>query len=120
NYQECDKQFTNCLKAKGTGVNISTFYYMAHQNNIKPYKEPIEDEVLLIKDDLLTEDYIDSPTFSTSLIPQLPQFLKHVIKYTKTDQEKDIMILGAITAISACLPKIYGIYDGDKVYSNLY
>src|SRR5690606_2645670 len=61
NYQECDKQFTNCLKAKGTGVNISTFYYMAHQNNIKPYKEPIEDEVLLIKDDLLTEDYIDSP-----------------------------------------------------------
>ena len=30
------------------------------------------------------------------------------------------MILGAITAISACLPKIYGIYDGDKVYSNLY
>lgn len=119
-YQECDKQFTNCLKAKGTGINISTFYYMAHQNNIKPYKEPIEDEVLPIKDDLLTEDYTDSPTFSTSLIPQLPQFLQHVVKYTKTDQEKDIMILGAITAISACLPKIYGIYDGDKVYSNLY
>ncbi|WNW01864.1 DUF3987 domain-containing protein [Tenacibaculum sp. HL-MS23] len=120
NYQECDKQFTNCLKAKGTGVNISTFYYMAHQNNIKPFKETIEEELLIQKEETNLEDYSDSPTFSTSLIPQLPQFLQHVVKYTKTDQEKDIMILGAITAISACLPKIYGIYDGDKVYSNLY
>ncbi|MFD2541356.1 DUF3987 domain-containing protein [Lacinutrix gracilariae] len=120
NYQECDKQFTSCLKAKGSGVNISTFYYMAHQCNIKPYKQPTEEETLTVKGQLLKEEYSDSPTFSTSLIPQLPQFLQHVIKYTKTDQEKDIMILGAITAISACLPKIYGIYDGDKVYSNLY
>ncbi|AEH02722.1 DUF3987 domain-containing protein [Lacinutrix sp. 5H-3-7-4] len=120
NYQECDKQYTNCLKAKGTGINISTFYYMAHQNNIKPYKEPIEEEVLIPNEVTNSEDYSDSPTFSTSLIPQLPQFLQQVIKYAKTDQERDIMILGAITAISACLPKIYGIYDGDKVYSNLY
>lgn len=120
NYQECDKQYTNCLRAKGTGINISTFYYMAHQNNIKPYKEPIEEEVLIPNKETNSEDYSNSPTFSTSLIPQLPQFLQQVVKHTKTDQEKDIMILGAITAISACLPKIYGIYDGDKVYSNLY
>ena len=29
-------------------------------------------------------------------------------------------LLGAITAISACLSTVYGVYDGDKIYSNLY
>ncbi len=120
NYQECDKQYTNCLKAKGTGINISTFYYMAHQNNIKPYKEHIEEEVLIQNEENNPEDYSDSPTFSTSLIPQLPQLLQDMVKYSKTDKEKDLMILGAITTISACLPNLYGIYDGDKIYPNLY
>ncbi len=120
NYQECDKQYTNCLKAKGTGINISTFYYMAHQSNIKPYKEAIEEEVLIQNEETNSEDYSDSPTFSNSLIPQLPQLLQDMVKYSKTDKEKDLMILGAITTISACLPNLYGIYDGDKIYPNLY
>ncbi|WP_271393556.1 DUF3987 domain-containing protein [Aequorivita sinensis] len=120
NYQECDKQYTKCLKAKGTGINISTFYYLAHLCNIKPYSKFIEDEKSNGQKDISLTENTNSPTFSTSLIPQLPQFLQEVVKYANTDQEKDIMILGSITAISACLPKIYGIYDGDKVYSNLY
>ena len=120
NYKECDQQFSKCLSAKGSGVNISTFYYLAHSENIKPYKEPIIEEVLPIKDKLLKEDYTGSPTFSTSLIPQLPQLLQDMVKHSKSDQEKDLMILGSITTISACLPNLYGIYDGDKIYPNLY
>ena len=119
-YQECDNQFTNCLKAKGSGVNISTFFYMAHQNNVKPYKEPITEEVLIVKDKLLKDEETVSPTFSTSLIPQLPQLLQDMVKHSKTDKEKDLMILGSITTISACLPNLYGIYDGDKIYPNLF
>lgn len=120
NYQECDKQFSNCLKAKGTGISISTFYYLAHQNNIKPYKIPIEEEVLSIKKEKLKEEFESSPTFSASLIPQLPQLLKDMLKHTKSEQEQDLMLLGSITTISACLPKLYGIYDGDKIYPNLF
>jgi hypothetical protein len=29
-------------------------------------------------------------------------------------------LLGAVTAFNACLPKLFGIYDQNKVYSNLY
>ena len=120
NYQECDKQYTSCLKAKGSGVNISTFYYKAHQNNIKPYKTPIEEEVLTTIKEELKEEFESSPTFSNSLIPQLPQLLQDMVKHTKSEQEQDLMILGSITTISACLPKLYGIYDGDKIYPNLF
>ena len=34
-YKECDAQYNNCLKAKGTGVTMATIYYLAQQNNIK-------------------------------------------------------------------------------------
>lgn len=120
NYQECDRQYTSCLKSKGSGVNISTFYYTAHQNNIKPYKTLIEEEVLTTKKEVLKEEFESSPTFSNSLIPQLPQLLQDMVKHTKSEQEQDLMILGSITTISACLPKLYGIYDGDKIYPNLF
>ncbi len=35
-------------------------------------------------------------------------------------REKDIVLLSTIGALSSCLPKVYGIYDGKKVYANLY
>jgi putative DNA primase/helicase len=39
NHQECDKQYSNCLKAKGTGINISSFYYHAKQLGIVNEKQ---------------------------------------------------------------------------------
>jgi predicted P-loop ATPase len=33
-YEDCDKQYTSCLKAGKTGVNISTFYYLAKSAGI--------------------------------------------------------------------------------------
>ncbi|WP_298288106.1 DUF3987 domain-containing protein [uncultured Lutibacter sp.] len=60
------------------------------------------------------------PTFPDSLYPQLPQFLQDSVFYAKTNQERDMLLLGTLTSISSCLPNVYGIYDGQKVYSNLY
>lgn len=60
------------------------------------------------------------PTFPNDLYSQLPKFLKDCVKYTTSNQEKDMLLLGALTSISSCLPNVYGIYDGEKIYSNLY
>jgi len=120
NYQECDKQFTNCINAKGTGINISTFYYMAKQHNINPYEYEETSESQTFEDIQFNQSSTAMPTFSKPLIPQLPQFLQQVVVHTKTDHETDIMILGALTTVSACSPKVYGIYDGFKIYSNLF
>lgn len=120
NYKECDNQYSSCLKAKGSGVSISTFYYTAHQHNIKTSQKAIEEVVVVSEKEGVKKVNTETPTFSTSLIPQLPQLLQDMVKHSITDQEKDLMILGSITTISACLPKLYGIYDGDKIYPNLY
>jgi len=61
-----------------------------------------------------------APTFPYSLFPQLPAFLQQVLQVCDSDEERDIMLLGSLVTLSACLPKIYGIYDGKRVYPNLY
>lgn len=60
------------------------------------------------------------PTFPDTLFPQLPQFLQDAVLHATSDQERDMLLLGTLTSISSCLPKVYGIYGDVKVYSNLY
>lgn len=35
-------------------------------------------------------------------------------------RDRDIILLSTITVLSACLPKVYGYYDGNKYATNLY
>lgn len=114
-YKECDVQYNNCLKAKGTGVTMATIYYLAQQNNIKIHNEKpiVNNEVPEVK----TEK---TPVFPSHIYDTLPLFLKDCVKPATTNEERDILLLGTLTTLSACLPTIYGIYDGKKVMANLY
>ncbi len=114
-YKECDVQYSSCLKAKGTGVTMATVYYLAQQNNIKIHNEKpiVNNEVTEVK----TEK---TPVFPSHIYDTLPLFLKDCVKPATTNEERDILLLGTLTTLSACLPTIYGIYDGKKVMANLY
>jgi hypothetical protein len=102
---EADRQFDNCLKARGTGITLKTFFYHAKQAGVKvTYKE--QQETL--------------PTIPGALYANLPEFLQKAVAIATTPEEKDILLLGSIVAISACFPKLFGIYDGKKVFANLY
>uniref|UniRef100_UPI004047465A DUF3987 domain-containing protein n=1 Tax=Algoriphagus sp. TaxID=1872435 RepID=UPI004047465A len=109
--EECDRQYTNCLKSNGSGVGIGTFFQMCKDEGI----------TYAIKREVKEATKINQlPKFHESLYPQLPHFLKRVIHVGKTPAEKDTLLIGAIGVLSACLSKIFGIYDGKKVYPNLY
>jgi hypothetical protein len=126
-FKECDKQFDNCLKSNGSGVNISTLFYLAKNANVdlpksrpettpihhKPKKEALEE----------TEPQATSqqmPTLPKSLFPQLPDFLKKIVEVAETDEERDLLLLGSLVTLSSAFPTIYGIYHNKKVYSNLF
>jgi hypothetical protein len=107
---ECDRQFDNCLKAKGQGVSLKTFFYHAKQAGVqiskpKTTSQPTKQEM---------------PNLPDSLFPELPDFLQRVVSVAASNEEKDLLLLGSLVSISACLPKLFGIYDGRKVYSNLF
>ena len=132
NSKECDKQFDNCLRSKGQGVSLKSFFFLAKQagvsiatqsHNPRPFslanrkqKNGVEQESSHPEE----QPREVMPTFPKSIYPELPEFLQQVVAIATSDEEKDILLLGSLVAISACLPKVYGIYDGKKVFSNLF
>jgi hypothetical protein len=132
NSKECDKQFDNCLKSKGQGVSLKSFFFLAKQagvsiatqsHNPRPFSlanRKQKNEVQQESSHPEEEPREVMPTFPKSIYPELPEFLQQVVAIATSDEEKDILLLGSLVAISACLPKVYGIYDGKKVFSNLF
>ena len=108
--EECNLQFNNCLKANGSGISLKTFFHLAKQSGISNVKSLPSVERL---GEML-------PNFPKSIFPQLPDFLKKVLEVFLSPEEKDIILLGSLVTLSACIPNIYGLYDEKRVFANLY
>ncbi len=50
----------------------------------------------------------------------LPTYLQRITACGESDDERDLLLLGSLTVLSACLPKVKGRYGGVGVYANLY
>lgn len=107
---DCDRQFDNCLKAKGQGISLKTFFYHAKQAGIPISKEKAKKE----------DPPQTLPNLPDSIFPELPELLQQVTEVATSKEERDLLLLGSLVAISACLPKFFGKYDGRRVFSNLF
>jgi hypothetical protein len=129
---ETNKQYDNCLKAHGHGVTIKTLYHLAKaagvdvsikipivpQQQTKSPNPPNGD----IGDLGETEDIEEKPlpTIPELVYQNLPDFLKQTTTKATSPEDKDLLLLGSLVAVSACLPNIYGIYAERNVYPNLF
>lgn len=149
NEAECDKQFDKCMRAHGTGVSIRTFFQKAKDNGIslstENTRKSAKSAMLAISAnkesadfaggksaETINADIADSaeiadipeaeslPTFSQDVKDLLPDFLRKISDVGNSEADTDILILGALTVISACMPHIYGVYDKRIVYPNLF
>ena len=115
-HKECDEQYNKCLQAKGHGISIATLYHHLHQVGIKPKQQQQVVEVLQQTEEVKQP----LPTIPTTVYNNIPTFLQQVVQPSSSNEERDILLLGALTAFSACFPKLFGVYDQRKVFSNLY
>ncbi|HAH25077.1 MAG TPA: DNA primase [Prolixibacteraceae bacterium] len=69
---------------------------------------------------LRSPDPVDMPTLPDSIFPSLPDFFQKVVEKAESKEERDILLLGSLGAVSACLHNVHGIYDGNQVYPNIY
>lgn len=60
------------------------------------------------------------PTFSPQLRGKLPVFIEKVAANSNSPEDADILILGTMAVISACLPHIFGVYADRTVYPNIF
>lgn len=101
--QDTDKQYDNCLKARKDGITIGTFFYLAKKAGVDIGK--IEVQI---------------PAFTSQVYDNLPYLLQQVCDKSQSDEEADMMVLGAIVAITSTIPNVSGQYGGRKVFPNLY
>jgi hypothetical protein len=120
--READKQFTSCLRSKGSGITIKTLFHLAKQAGILFPQSPLSPNSPNGETGE-TEEFGETesmPTFSQEIYGLLPSFLESVINKSKNFEDADLLILGTLTAISACLPNISGIYAEREVFPNLF
>lgn len=91
--------------------------YKHHANEFAKYPKPLKQE----EASTTTETEIQAmPTLSDEIFPLLPDFLQRIVQVAASKEERDILLLGSIVALSACLPKLIGYYDDKKVNANLF
>ena len=61
-----------------------------------------------------------SDEFNSKIYDYLPTVLSRACDLFEDRKEKDIILLGALSVISGCLPNICGIYDRRKVFPHLF
>ena len=132
NQQECDKQYDKCLKAHGTGVTVKTFFQLAKDAGVSvsiPSKSSIpsipslprnEGSGVIEVSEVEEEEEEILPSFSAGLKGTLPELLERVLDKSTSDEDGDILLLGSLAALSACLPNVSGVYNGRPVWANLF
>jgi hypothetical protein len=127
NQTETDKQYNKCLKAHGHGVTIKTLYHLAKSAGVDVSIKTIpKKQVKSPKGDIgemgNLEDLEEKPlpTIPETLYQNLPDFLQRITIKATSAEDKDLLLLGSLVAISPCLPNIYGIYAERTVYPNLF
>ena len=145
-HAETDKQFNNCLKSGGSGVTIKTFFQKAKDAGISistgsksaisaesaksaHYRNAdiksksahsLTAEIADIAETAEMDQEIELPTFSQDVADSLPDFLKKIVSISNSEADSDILLLGSLTVLSACMPHIKGVYDRRTVYPNLF
>lgn len=130
--QEADKKYTSCLASGKGSVNINTFFHLAQKAGISVSIKRERSIVPPTPSVAQMADLTDSsneqdeekecpmPTFSDIIASDLPDFLKRVISVSDSPEDADLLILGTLTAISACLPNYSGVYSRRRIYANLF
>ena len=140
---DTDKQYNKCLSAHGDGISIATFFQMAKDAGIdisnpkeiqkssvgtldiwtsgsdnqiskKPNIQPIEVDSKWILD----EESL--PHFPAFIYDMLPPFLKEVLGNCISEDDRDMMLMGTLTCISATLHNVVGEYNHDDWHPMLY
>ena len=131
NQSEADKQYDHCLRHGGSGITVKSLFQLAKDHGIS-----LSTATPRSKSRISSKSYASStaeieetkdlkekeplPSFSDKVAVNLPYFLQKVAEQGETPDETDVLVLGAITVISACLPNVHGEYDGLEVFPNLF
>ncbi|HEY3372399.1 MAG TPA: DUF3987 domain-containing protein [Prolixibacteraceae bacterium] len=138
----CDQQYDQCLKAKGHGITIKTFYHLAQQAGVVigrndserlealknwknwkgspghlPYDRPGSG---LEEGSLDIPHIFNTPPLPAKVYQNLPEILSDCCALFREGIEQDVFLISSLTVLSGCLPNIGGIYFDNLHSAHLY
>lgn len=126
--KETDDQYDKCLRAHGHGITAKTLFHLAKEAGIsvsfrretplQNFSSHEETEEIADIEEISAPEQM--PVFSPQLRGHLPQLLDEVAANATSDEDADLLILGAIVTFSACLPGVFGVYADRQVFPNLF
>ena len=139
---ETDRLYSHCLHDGSREITIASLFHIANLHGVR-WKQLRSSSQLQFEDgedvrmsksvktDVLPTSVTPSSieevskpvkidTFSQTVREQLPDILKRIVADSVSDVDADLLILGSLTVVSACLPNVYGVYDRREVFSNLF
>ena len=117
---EADKQYDKCMRSKGSGIGPQTLFYFAGQYGIRVRSGHRAESSPRGVEGLEGMREKRMPTFSQDVRSLLPAPLDEIAANAYSDEDADLLILGSIVTLSACLPNLYGVYGDRPVYPNLF
>ena len=138
-----DDQYDKCMRAHGTGITIKTFFQAAKDAGISvsvPSKTSLPSHTSFQQNGASQpkstsfspnegnegdggsegEEEAPLPTFASEIRDLLPGFFRKIVDQSVSEEDADILLLGALTVISAVLPNVSGVYNRRPVWSNLF
>lgn len=142
--EEAEKQYDACLRSRGKGVTVNTFFHLARTAGIdirtaspapgnrptatkrqnvtattgKSVAKKPSSEALPPEEAPAEEAPL--PLFPAGAYASLPALLKEVCSYALSDADRGMLLLGSLTVLSSCLTQVSGVYGQRLVYPNLY
>lgn len=142
--EEAEKQYDACLRSRGKGVTVNTFFHLARTAGIDiriaspaPGNRPTatkrqNDTATTGKrvakrspsaevppKEVPSEEAV-LPLFPAGVYASLPALLKEVCSHALSDADRGMLLLGSLTVLSSCLTQVSGVYGQRLVYPNLY
>lgn len=114
-----DVQYDKCLKAHGEGITIATLFHYAKAAGASTAGASAPLSVRGIVRPLSGVE--GAGTISDKIdMDKLPPLLRKVMAKSLSAADADLLLLGSLTCLSACMPHLCGVYDGMTVFSNLF
>lgn len=138
---EAEKQYDACLRSRGKGVTVNTFFHLARLAGVdirtsppaaacrqgsspdcRNAKLPIREEMAAASAPPAASlpQEAELPLFPAEVYASLPRLLAEVCSYALSEADKGMLLLGSLTVLSSCLTQVSGIYGQRQVYPNLY
>ncbi len=111
---ECIDKFDNCLKDYNGSIKIGTFF---HYYKEAGFTLPKSVGTNSKNDDNLV--HVKTPMIPEEVYSNLPSILKDGVSLF-SGRNRDVFLINSITILTGCFSRVFGIYDNDTVYPNLY